>query len=94
MNMINYFDTFVKQLDKIISTANSKQEETKELAMTKATKLYQDCLSPKQQKIRSLDYLIAQGTHNLSDDEHVIALGLLTTISRVVGTIIFVKKNM
>ena len=42
--------------------------------MRKATQLYQACLSPQQQKLRSLDYLISQGTHSLSDDEHVIAL--------------------
>ena len=80
MDMINYFDTFVKQLDNIISTANSKQEETKEIAIRKATILYQACLSPQQQKIRSLDYLIAQGTHNLRDGEHVIALRLTDNI--------------
>ena len=44
--------------------------------MTKATQLYQACLSPQQHQLRSLDYLIAQGSHNLSDDEHVIALRL------------------
>ena len=76
LDMIKYVDTFIKQLDKSITTANSKQEVTKELAITKATRLYQKYLSPPQQKTKSLDYLIAQGTHNVSDNERVIALKL------------------
>ena len=76
VDMIKYVDTFFKQLDKIITTENSKQGETKELAMTKTTLFYQEYLSPRQQKTRYLNYLIAQRTYDLSENENIIVLKL------------------
>ena len=83
MDMITYFDVFVTKLDKIISTANSKynkEKGTKELAMKKSTRLYEAYLSTQQQKTRYLDYLLTQGSHDLSDDEHAITLKLTDNI--------------